>query len=462
MTLVLRYAARSDRGLVRQNNQDAVYAGPRLLALADGMGGHAAGEIASKAVIEAFAPLDDDEPGNDLLDQLHEATLAGNAAISELVREDPEREGMGTTLTAVLFGGNKIGLVHVGDSRAYLLREGVFSQITRDDTFVQSLIDEGRISEHEASHHPQRSLLLKALTGHEVEPLLTVREAFAGDRYLLCSDGLSGVVSAETLAEGLTIPDPQACADRLVELALKGGGPDNITCIVADVVDVDYGEDAPIIGGAAGDGAEQPQPDSAAARAATTTQPRPEPKQIEPTPPDPQLHHRPRRRRLIGLAVAAVLLGTVIMIGSIMVLGQYYVGAARNGEVAVFRGVRGEFLGVPLHTRAEGSCRGSARGCETIFLRDLQPHARTDVRRGVLSTSGLDGARQIIGRLRTNNLLPWCPRTDARAFPTVGGADNPTTEVPASPAPTSTDTPATGLPLPEKPAEPGVDCRTVN
>jgi PPM family protein phosphatase len=165
MTLVLRYAAKSDRGLVRQNNEDAVYAGPRLLALADGMGGHAAGEVASKAVIAAFAPLDDDDPGNDLLDQLHDAMMAGNAAISELVREDPEREGMGTTLTAVLFGGNKIGLAHVGDSRAYLLRDGIFSQITHDDTFVQSLIDEGRISAHEASHHPQRSLLLKALGG---------------------------------------------------------------------------------------------------------------------------------------------------------------------------------------------------------------------------------------------------------------------------------------------------------
>ncbi|HEX2298689.1 MAG TPA: protein phosphatase 2C domain-containing protein, partial [Pseudonocardiaceae bacterium] len=254
MTLVLRYAARSDRGLVRQNNQDSVYAGPRLLALADGMGGHAAGEVASKVVIAAFAPLDDDEPGNDLLDQLHEATLAGNAAISELVGEDPELEGMGTTLTAVLFGGNKIGLAHVGDSRAYLMRDSVLSQITHDDTFVQSLIDEGRITEDEANHHPQRSLLLKALTGHEVEPSLTVREARAGDRYLLCSDGLSGVVSTETLAEALKIADPQVCSDRLIELALKGGGPDNVTCIVADVVDVDYGEDAPIIGGAAGDG----------------------------------------------------------------------------------------------------------------------------------------------------------------------------------------------------------------
>jgi serine/threonine protein phosphatase PrpC len=467
MTLVLRYAARSDRGLVRQNNQDAVYAGPRLLALADGMGGHAAGDMAAKVVIAAFAPLDDDEPGNDLLDQLHEATLAGNAAINELVRENPERDGMGTTLTAVLFGGNKIGLVHVGDSRAYLLRDGAFNQITHDDTFVQSLIDEGRISEHEASHHPQRSLLLKALTGHDVEPSLTVREAFAGDRYLLCSDGLSGVVSAETLAEGLTIPDPQACADRLIELALKSGGPDNITCIVADVVDVEYGEDAPIIGGAAGDGVEEPQPDSAASRAATTTlPPRPEPQRVEPAAPDPQLRRRKQRRALIGLAVLATLLAGVVAVGSILVLGQYYVGTASNGEVAVFQGVRGEFLGLPLHTRAEGSCRDGARGCETMFLRDLQPYARTNVRRGMISNTGLEGAREIIGRLRTNDLLPLCPRA---------GTGTASGEVPGPPSPIAgpatadtslPDVPAapttTGTPLPEKPSEPGVDCRTVS
>ncbi|MGH3828578.1 MAG: PP2C family protein-serine/threonine phosphatase, partial [Pseudonocardiaceae bacterium] len=368
----------------------------------------------------------------------------------------PEREGMGTTLTAVLFGGNKLGLVHVGDSRAYLLREGAFNQITHDDTFVQSLIDEGRISEDEASHHPQRSLLLKALTGHDVEPSLTVREAFAGDRYLLCSDGLSGVVSAETLAEGLAIPDPRVCADRLIELALKGGGPDNITCIVADVVDVEYGENEPIIGGAAGDGIEEPQPDSAASRAATTTLPRPVPQRIEPAPPDPALRRRTRRRTLIGLAVLAGMLVVVIAVGSILVLGQYYVGAASDDEVAVFQGVRGDFLGLPLHTWAEGSCRNGARDCETIFLRDLQPSARTNVRAGMISNSGLMGARDIIGRLRTNDLLPLCPRASAGVFPT---------QVSTSPA-------STGTPLPAKPSEPpfsepppsepGVDCRTVS
>jgi len=495
MTLVLRYAARSDRGLVRQNNQDSVYAGPRLLALADGMGGHAAGEVASKLVIAAFVPLDDDEPGNDLLDQLHDATLAGNAAISELVGEDPELEGMGTTLTAVLFGGNKIGLVHVGDSRAYLRRDGVLSQITHDDTFVQSLIDEGRITEDEANHHPQRSLLLKALTGHDVEPSLTVREARAGDRYLLCSDGLSGVVSTETLAEALTIPDPQVCSDRLIELALKGGGPDNVTCIVADVVDVEYGENTPIIGGAAGDGIEDPQPDSAASRAATTTLPRPEPRRIEATAPDPRRLRQRRRRTLIGLAVLLGLLGGVAAIGSAWVMSQYYVGATDNAEVVIFQGVRGEVFGLPLHTRAEGSCRDGAGGCEAISLNDLEQSARMRVTDGMISTTGLDGAREIMGRLRTDSLLPDCrmvSNTAGQDQPPASGSPPLTSSEQAGPEPAgdpsggkpdtsvsadaqkpgqsnpgqsnsgqSSQVPIPPPDTPVRPLQPGVDCRTV-
>ncbi|MGH3903892.1 MAG: protein phosphatase 2C domain-containing protein [Pseudonocardiaceae bacterium] len=488
MTLVLRYAARSDRGLVRQNNQDSVYAGPRLLALADGMGGHAAGEVASKVVIAAFAPLDDDEPGNDLLDQLQDATMAGNAAISELVGEDPELEGMGTTLTAMLFGGNKIGLAHVGDSRAYLMRDGTLSQITHDDTFVQSLIDEGRITEDEANHHPQRSLLLKALTGHDVEPSLTVREARAGDRYLLCSDGLSGVVSTETLAEALKIADPQVCSDRLIELALKGGGPDNVTCIVADVVDIEYGEDAPIIGGAAGDGIEGPQPNSAASRAATTTLPRPESKPFEGAAPDPQGRRRRRRRTLLSVVVLFGLLASVAAAGSAWVLSQYFVGATDDDEVVIFQGVRGEVLGLPLHTRAEGSCPEGQRGCAAIFLDDLRQSAQVDVQRGLISNAGLPRARDIMAGLREEHLLPLCPAKGQSGTSSTAG----TSSLPAAPAPTPTERPGTttapptgdqppadqpgglqpgqppkespptttGTPLPERPAEPGVDCRT--
>ncbi len=232
MTLVLRYAARSDRGLVRSNNEDSVYAGARLLALADGMGGHAAGEVASQLMIAALAHLDDDEPGEDLLGKLEAATREGNDSIADHVEEEPELDGMGTTLTAILFSGSKLGLVHIGDSRAYLLRDDHLTQITRDDTFVQSLVDEGRITAEQAHTHPQRSLIMRALTGNEIEPTLTVREARAGDRYLLCSDGLSDVVSDETIENTMREGSQEQCADRLIELALRSGGPDNVTVVV--------------------------------------------------------------------------------------------------------------------------------------------------------------------------------------------------------------------------------------
>jgi len=470
MTLVLHYAARSDRGLVRQNNQDSVYAGPRLLALADGMGGHAAGEVASKVVIAAFAPLDDDDPGNDLLDQLREATQTGNAAINELVGEDPELEGMGTTLTAVLFAGKRLGLAHVGDSRAYLMRNGMLSQITHDDTFVQSLIDEGRITEDEASNHPQRSLLLKALTGHEIDPSLTVREARAGDRYLLCSDGLSGPVSHETLEEAMRIPDPQECADRLIELALRSGGPDNVTCIVADVVDVDFGEHAPIVGGAAGDGVEDPRPNSSAARASATTLPRPEPKRIDAPAPDPRDRRRTRRRRVAAAVVLLVLLAGGALAGYVWVLRQYYVSAEPDGRVAIFRGVTGEVLGIPLHTMAETSCRPGASACEEITLSELKPAVRGEVERGITQPNGLRGARETINRLRTEQLLPPCSArrrgagtgseaAESSAPPVLGTTTPPPPNAPGLPGiPPSA---RTGDPLPEVTPEPGVDCRTV-
>ncbi|WP_282777534.1 PP2C family serine/threonine-protein phosphatase, partial [Nocardia sp. CC201C] len=274
MTLVLRYAARSDRGLVRANNEDSVYAGARLLALADGMGGHAAGEIASQLMIAALAHLDDDEPGDDLLGKLDRAVREGNAAIADQVEEEPELDGMGTTLTAILFAGKKLGLAHVGDSRAYLFRNDELTQITRDDTFVQSLVDEGRITPEQAHTHPQRSLIMRALTGNEIEPTLIVREARAGDRYLLCSDGLSDVVSDETIGNTLREGTTDEAADRLIELALRSGGPDNVTVVVADVIDLDYGQSHPIVAGAAsGEDEDTPPPNTAAGRAAAMRPP---------------------------------------------------------------------------------------------------------------------------------------------------------------------------------------------
>ncbi|MEV8436330.1 protein phosphatase 2C domain-containing protein [Actinosynnema sp. NPDC051121] len=460
MTLVLRYAARSDRGLVRSNNQDSVYAGPRLLALADGMGGHAAGEVASKVVIAALAPLDDDEPGDDLLGQLRDAVIAGNGAISELVQSDPDLDGMGTTLTAVLFAGSRLGMVHIGDSRAYMLRNGTFTQITHDDTFVQSLIDEGRITEEEAATHPQRSLLLRALTGHEVEPRLMVREARPGDRYLLCSDGLSGVVSMETLEEAIRIPDPQACADRMIELALKGGGPDNVTVVIADVVDVDFGEDAPIVGGAAGDGSEDPPPpDSPASRASSITGPRPIPPRVEPMPPpDPR---RARNNRLKALALVVFLLLLVVAAGlgtRWYVLRQYYVGEGDNGEVSVFRGVTGNVFGFDLHRRVEGSCPPGAQACEPITVDDLKVATRDVVRNGITDVDGLEGAREAIRRLRTEQTLPFCPKDTVES--TTGTTGTSTTAAPtATSTEATTSTTVEGTPLTTPVQKPGTDCR---
>jgi protein phosphatase len=469
MTLVLRYAARSDRGLVRSNNQDSVYAGPRLLAVADGMGGHAAGEVASKVVIAALAPVDDDEPGDDLLGQLREAVVAGNGAISELIAGDPDLDGMGTTLTAVLFAGNRIGLVHIGDSRAYLYRGGTFSQITHDDTFVQSLVDEGRITLEEAASHPQRSFLLRALTGHEIEPSLTVREARTGDRFLLCSDGLSGVVSQETMEEAIRIPDPQACADRMIELALKGGGPDNITVIVADVADIDFGEDAPIVGGAAGDGADDPPPpDSPASRAQSLT-PRPAQQRVE-TPAEP-VDPKRRRRGRIRAALLVIFLLLLVAAGGYAtrwwVLRQYYVGATDDGQVSIFRGVSGSFLGVELHDLAEGSCPPGSLGCQPIAVDDLRAAARDVVRGGITDVDGLEGARQKIRQLRTEQLLPICadPTTTPPATtptttePPATTSTPPEGGQPSSAEPTTT-TPTPGVTtLPTSTQRVGVDCR---
>ncbi|MCU1685639.1 MAG: protein phosphatase [Amycolatopsis sp.] len=447
MTLVLRYAARSDRGLVRSNNQDSVYAGPRLLALADGMGGHAAGEVASKVVIASLAPLDDDEPGDDLLAQLREAVGNGNGAIAELVSNDPDLDGMGTTLTAVLFSGSRLGLAHVGDSRAYLFRGGQFAQITRDDSFVNELLEQGRITAEEALVHPQRSLLLKALTGHEVEPTLTVREARAGDRYLICSDGLSGMVTDETLGEAIQIRDPQDCADRMIELALKGGGTDNVTVIIADVVDVDFGDDAPIVGGAAGDGSdERPQGDSPAARAHALTNPLPQPRQ-QPTepPPDPKAKRRKRFRWLVGILVVLIVLAAAAVTTRYFVLSQYYVGADSSGEVVVYRGVPGSILGIPLQHEEQGSCAPGATACEPLKLSELQEDAQVAVKNGI-KRDNLDEARKYIDEtLRARRQLTTCPPGQTVVTqPTTSQTPPLLSTAPANPAGRDCSTPGGG------------------
>jgi serine/threonine protein phosphatase PrpC len=410
MTLTLRYAAQSDRGLIRDGNQDSVYAGPRLLAVADGMGGMAAGDVASNIVIAAMAPLDEDVPGDALVDALRHAVGTANQTLRDTVDANPHLEGMGTTLTAVLFSGSKIGMVHIGDSRAYMLRQGEFSQITKDDTYVQMLVDEGRISAEEASSHPQRSLLTRALDGRDIDPEYSVRQVLKGDRYLICSDGLSGVVSAETIGESMRdIPDPQACVERLVQLALRGGGPDNITVVVADATDADIVEQAPIVGGAAArDRGNSTVADasSAAARAAALQSP---PRPAQPSGPaydreEPE--QQPRRhpvRTSVLLAVLLGILGGGLYLGWRYTQDQYYVGATEQGQLAIFRGVPGQIAGLDLSSVNETS---------PASLDDLTSVAQDRVKQGIHADSQPDAQRmlqELTSEQPSNpNLKPFC------------------------------------------------------
>ncbi|HEV7898392.1 MAG TPA: protein phosphatase 2C domain-containing protein [Planosporangium sp.] len=262
MSFVLRYGARSDRGTVRPVNQDSAYAGPYLTVVADGMGGMAAGDLASRLTIAAIGPLDRlaaaravEDPADTLVEHLQAAAEEANRRIRDEVAANPALEGMGTTLTAILLAGGRISMVHVGDSRAYRLRDGELQQVTKDDTYVQMLLDEGAIGPEEAAVHPHRSVVTRALQGRQVEARYSVRPAVVGDRYLLCSDGLSEAVAAEAIAATLiAYPDPQVCANQLVSLALYQGATDNVTVIIADVVHGEVGGERPVVlGSAAGE-----------------------------------------------------------------------------------------------------------------------------------------------------------------------------------------------------------------
>ena len=441
MTLTLRYAVRSDRGLVRGNNEDSVYAGPRLLAIADGMGGHAAGEVASKIVISTLEPLDEDRPHGDLLSSLREAVERANQGIADEAARNPDLEGMGTTLTALRFAGAQIGVAHVGDSRAYLMRGNHLSQITHDDTYVQSLVDQGRLTADEAANHPRKSVILRALTGVAVDPDVSIREARSGDRYLLCTDGLSDVVSVQTLFETLGEGDPQECADRLVDLALRGGGPDNVTCIVADVVEAGYGDDVPIIAGAFVDPTTptSPRTDSPAERAALINRP---------AEPDTIVAKRRRRPRYRSIALVLVLV-VLAFAGGLATYSwtqqQFFVGRDQN-EVAVFRGVDtrvGPLKFYRVETRTG------------LAVSDLTPAAHSQVVSGITAENEAD-ANAIVGRLRQER-KPLCqPTPSSSAPPSPSGSSSGTAS--DTPTPTSASHPPT--PSASSGAGSQQDCRT--
>jgi len=434
VTIALRYAARSDVGLVRSNNQDSGYAGPHLLMVADGMGGHAGGDVASSVAIAAFAPLDGESHGSDdALDELEAALESARDEIIARSEAEPELAGMGTTVIAILRAGNKLAMVHLGDSRGYLLRDGVLTQVTTDHTFVQHLVDIGRITPEEAEHHPQRSVVMRVLGDFdaEVTPDMSVREARPGDRWLLCSDGLSGFVSAETIAETVaSIADVDQCADRLVQLALRAGGGDNVTVVLADVVELDDVADgqgptttATVVGSAAATfDAPTSAADGPAARAANLTKPAP----AEDDEDDDDPEERPRRRRgLLVLAAAVVLLVAVGVGGWAWTQTQYYVGVA-DGQVAIFQGVPQSLGPVSLSSVVE-TTDIAADDLQSAYLR-----ARVDE---TIHADSLAAARAQVLLLEQDAVQPT-------PEPTLEPTPAPTT---AQPTPVTTD-PATTLP----------------
>ncbi|HEX5331496.1 MAG TPA: Stp1/IreP family PP2C-type Ser/Thr phosphatase [Cellulomonas sp.] len=425
MSIALRYAARSDVGLVRANNQDSAYAGPHLLVVADGMGGHAGGDVASSVAIAALAPLDGESHGpDDALDELERALEAARDEIVARTEAEPDLAGMGTTVTAILRAGNKLAMVHLGDSRGYLLRDGALTQVTTDHTFVQHLVNTGKITPEEAEHHPQRSVVMRVLGDFDpdVAPDLSVREARPGDRWLLCSDGLSGFVSGDTIADTLRdVADVDACADRLVQLALRAGGGDNVTVVVADVVELDTVPDgggpstsAAIVGSAATSrnrptaAADGPaarasalsKQAGAAARPATDGSQPPQATGADGTEdaenadaPDPR---RRRRRRVVATLVALVVLAALVTAGVLSyrwTQTQHYVGIDA-GNVAIYQGIPQTVGPFSLSTVVE---RSDAR------VDDLSAYVRDRLEQ-TIHTDSLDDARERVRLLEQDAL----------------------------------------------------------
>ncbi len=465
--LQLDFAAISDVGRVRKDNQDSGYAGPWLLSVCDGVGGAARGDIASATAVSQLRDLDrapiDGEQG--ILDRVAGALLEAHREIGRLVDADPAINGTSTTATVALFDGRRVGIGHVGDSRAYLYRSGELSQLTTDHTFVQSLIDEGRITEEEARVHPHRNLILKALDGvHDADPDLFVLEVVAGDRLFLCSDGACGVLDDTRLADVLSMGTPDFAAVELVRASLEAGSSDNVTCVVADVFDPaapleangptvpteEAGQathEVPVAAMVVGAAAELKDLAPAGSgrglfrghRSGDTGELEPVqaeipddiPFAITSDPLDPEsARYAPLPPRRYGwlrwVFVVAIVVGLVwIGVASAWSWSQqqYYIGE-QDGEVVIFRGIDASIPGIDLHEPVLRSNLG---------LDDFAPTDRNAIEGGI-DADDLDQAREKLESLAEDRVLPDEPTDDPSDQPT----DQPTDPSPSSPGGTAT------------------------
>jgi protein phosphatase len=445
MSLRLRSSARSDVGLVRSGNEDSGYAGPDLLVVADGMGGHAAGELASAAAISTMSAVEPDaENEADTLERLSEAVVTTSERIADVVSEHPQFAGMGTTLTALAWLGDapaRVAVLHVGDSRAYLLRAGHLTQLTKDHTYVQTLIDSGELSVDEAATHPRRNLLMRAIDGvHHAEPDLSVREAHLGDRYLVCSDGLCGYVDDALIKKYLELPDQIAAVTALVDAALEAGAPDNVTVVIADVISDDSTKrSSPVVVGAAGEprnrarlpGMAFPadeQPDSRAGVVRVNSQPASGSGGLSSLAATYEEEDQ-RRNRLLRIGAVVILFGVLLaslagLIG-VWANNQYYI-AANDGYVTIFRGVPGTL----------GPLRLSAIEQQSTLAMSSLPDFEAMQVEATINAENLASAQQVVQRLTERAAqcvslpsTPGCPTTAPTnpSGPTLSPSPNPVT-----------------------------------
>ena len=357
-------AAASNVGMVRASNQDAGYAGTYLSVVADGMGGHAGGDVASHLVIRHLLQLDKEYSSVvEAQQELLAALLQANDMLSDVVYEHPELAGLGTTVSAMLRVGRQVVIAHIGDSRIYLLREGNLSQVTVDHTFVQRLIDSGRITEEEAHDHPRRSVLMRVLGDVDASPEIdtVVLDVAEGDRWMLCSDGLTGVVYSDRLkpflVEAETADD---AADTLVQASLTGGAPDNVTVVVVDITADDPEKIAELVGSAAGPMAvKTPEPKLIPT---PNLKPRPKPKKLPistggmSVPPNAltaqldAVKAKRIRRRAVLIGSMIVVLGAIVIsaiLGYRWSQTQFYVGGDSD-SVVIYQGISQNVLGFGL------------------------------------------------------------------------------------------------------------------
>jgi PPM family protein phosphatase len=413
--LRLDYSAVSDVGRVRRDNQDSGYAGPWLLAVCDGVGGAAGGDVASSTAIAQLRRLDQPPPADatpdELLGRIAGAVHRAHDRLVEVVDENPALNGTSTTATLLAFDGTQVGVGHAGDSRAYLFRDGTIRQITTDHTFVQTLIDDGRITEDEARVHPHRNLILRAIDAtSDTDPDLFLLEVRPGDRLLVCSDGASGVLDDGRLADILATGNAEYAAVELVRASLEAGSTDNVTCVVADVLDAtDEPADAAapevlVVGAAAERRTHKPARTGLfrGHRAGDTGELDPVPADLPPEAPadaidaDPEtVRYAPRPPRRFVWAKRLCALAIVVGLGWVAVAAlwswtqeQYYVGE-QDGAVVIFRGVNASLPGLDLSEPYQTT---------DLLIADLSEFDASKVQEGI-DADDLADAQQTVEKL---------------------------------------------------------------